>query len=134
MQATEEAVLAKLFDCVAPIVIYFYADLQYKSEALAGWRSARRIKASVWKKFGCEPSPRASWKYDGDLIKQWAFDTYNSLFIHIIEQYDLDWKYDYWGARELVKNGKSVGIAGSEYGAFPWYSYYDGLIARLDEL
>jgi len=117
----------QIFDDVAKIAIYHFADLMYKQQA---HEAAARL-AAVGLVFDPESTSDA----------EKAYEKYEELMAeYVLGRLPGDYSltYDYWGARcfsnqrgwEYTKNGF---LAGDVWGRLAWYADFAALKTRVDE-
>lgn len=127
-----------LFNFVAPIHIYFKADLLYKPEAIKGFKSLKRYK-------------------DDKLVKEYFRENISVLSLPVSEidniNYKIFWRiydelfedivlekfpffipaHEYYGAKCFKYNGK-IYLDGDDYDCYPYYLDRFALDERLIEL
>lgn len=122
-----------LFDYVAPIHIYFNADIKYKQKAEKAFRYLKKHKKEAERYLDDITVLEQRNLDDVDPYVFWR--AYNNLFEEEVLSYfpELEPSYDRWGARCFVFNGKRY-LSGDSYDCYPFYVSKKALEERLKEL
>jgi hypothetical protein len=117
----------KAFDLVAPVAIYHAADVCFKEKARTALRKLKRQKVAP-----------GHLKLDDAETAEWAREEYDRLFGEIVEQErpELEFGYDYWGAKGYKlphQSSKDFEISGEACGHLPYFETAELLVERLND-
>ncbi len=110
------------FDIIAPIAIYHFADVCFKTKAMKALRKAKKIGYAFYD--GLDGP-----KYDAEGLAS----RYNTLFEHIINEEKPEWTpiVDLWGAKGFKdRSGRRV-FTGDDFGFYPWYETSGLILERI---
>lgn len=145
----------ELFDAIAPIHIYFKADLMFKSKAVAGLEKLRttcdfrRLRSMFFDMYEWMKGSKNYPDIDDilnnfleapldDIYYHDLWSAYNYLFEQIVgitcEDLGLDVTYsnDYYGALTVKLNGREL-FVGDTYDCYPFYQNSRSLINKVKE-
>lgn len=119
---------SKEFDLIAPIAIFFYANMSFSQEANKAWKQLKKIKHPIAVEMGdvrflkITDAPR-------------VFDRYKALFMRLAKDLwpDAVFDQDYYGALS-VQNPSSVDkdqLSGDAHGQFPWFLSFQKMQNRF---
>lgn len=124
----------ELFNLVAPIAVYHWADIYYGKRASKAWKQISKVLPEVWRQLGLKnPATNCDFS-DLDSSADWAIETYNSLFERIISDSfngNVCFQHDHYGARTVVLSNEVL-MSGDTCGYYPWYANAELLIAKTE--
>lgn len=123
----------ELFNAVAPLHIYFNADLKYKRQALKGWRWLKEHKDQIRDYFPNTDFLFARKLDDLDHFPIWR--AYNRLMEEIVTERfpNAEPEFDYFGARQF-RIGDRIILCGDAYDCYAFYLDYEALDEYLQDV
>ena len=124
----------KLFDLIAPIFIYFFADLCYENEAIESLEKLKTLRhdATIKRYFDNDDLDKNS---IDDIDHYKIKDIYDELFEEMVLSVfpDAVPDYDRSGAKCFTINGRKY-LNGDAYLCYPFYADHQALKIRLSDL
>lgn len=124
----------ELFNLVAPIHIYFNADLMFKNEANEGLKKLKKLKLDNMVLDYLDEDDFSSKKLD-QLDNKLYWRVYNQLFEELVlkEFEDFEPSVDTYGAK-CFKYQDKIYLDGDSFDCYPFYTDYVTLTERLNDL
>jgi len=126
--------LDRAFDIVAPIAIYYAADVCFKRKAETAIEHVREA-AERGEKWPANVEDPCSYPLLED-VEHWSQESYDRLFEAIVEDMTTcwSWHFDAAGSKEYLDINDKPVFAGDKYGMFPLYESAADLRARIREV
>lgn len=117
------------FDAIAPVAIYFAADVCYKEKARGAWNKLKAANHPVVADMTAQEMLQERSAPEG------INERYNALFMYLCCQTwtSAVFDQDRWGALTVAESGDrdAKQLAGACHGQFPWYATSSMLKTRL---